>query len=130
MKKAKAASTKSVEPSEHKAYGCSFGCGRKRTTNRGNMVRHMGTCWSNPDLKGCMTCRHEELVREYDVYGTVGSNYAPPGCPGLNEFYRVCHHPIIGREMQFPENKFSPFGTPYRNCFGWDRVMICRSLTE
>jgi hypothetical protein len=42
------------------AYRCEFGCGRRVTTDRADVLKHEQTCFRNPARRACKTCRFEE----------------------------------------------------------------------
>lgn len=49
-------------PIEVTAFACKFRCGRRVTTHRDDIWKHEKTCFLNPEVKACKSCRHNELV--------------------------------------------------------------------
>ena len=49
-------------PLKHIKYGCSYKCGRKHNSNKSIIMEHEKTCWLNPSLRACNTCKQNKLV--------------------------------------------------------------------
>jgi len=39
-------------------YLCDYRCGHKAMNKKGDMEAHEKTCWKNPELKTCRSCKH------------------------------------------------------------------------
>ncbi len=56
-------------PKPVRAFACSWGCCRKVTTHKGDMVLHETRCNKNPLRKACPTCAHDDADTEEDYIG-------------------------------------------------------------
>ena len=71
-------------PVEIIKYLCQFKCGKHSVSNKKKMETHESTCWKNPDVKSCNTCKHE--IYEEDSCDHPEVN----GCPSENWMIRGC----------------------------------------
>lgn len=60
---------------EIKKYLCQFKCGHKAMGKLKDMERHEKTCWYNPQLKTCKSCRFEYYVKNTESHDEL------EGCP-------------------------------------------------
>ncbi len=71
-------------PVETTKYLCQFKCGKKCVSNKKAMETHESTCWKNPSVKSCSTCKHE-------IYEHDGCDHPElAGCPSEEWMNRSC----------------------------------------
>lgn len=55
-------------PRKVEAWGCSFKCGRRIVTDFKIIEKHERTCFLNPKVRACKSCRHNQIPYLGDGY--------------------------------------------------------------
>lgn len=66
-------------PIEIIKYTCQYKCGKKAVSKKETMLKHESTCWYNPDLKTCKTCKNERYLFDSNEILPNGTHYPGEG---------------------------------------------------
>ena len=101
-------------------YLCQFKCGHRAMSKEKHMVMHEETCWSNPKLRTCKSCKHEDykkIVERHDeIAGCPNETWMERGCLKINydKFEELL------KEYQPFQRKEQFYINPIVNCPHWE----------
>jgi len=70
-------------------YLCQYKCGHKAMSKEKDMVMHEETCWFNPKLRTCKSCKFEYYIKNKECHDELESR------PTETWMERDCRHPTI-----------------------------------
>ena len=105
-------------------YLCQHKCGHKAMSKEKDMARHENTCWFNPELKTCKSCKFEYYIKNTETHDEL------EGCHSEKWMERDCRHPVIIidhalfekllKERQYFQPKSQFHINPIINCPFWE----------
>lgn len=105
-------------PIVHQTFGCQFKCGRKHSPSEKIIANHEKTCWSNPRLKTCKSCKNQVFEKIEEVHDEL------PGRPVEVWFERGC---LNSKGVELLESEYDKLITttgyikPMVNCPYWNQ---------
>lgn len=76
-------------PTQVTKYLCQFKCSHKAMSKEKDMVYHETTCWFNPALRTCKSCRFEYYIKNTETHDELD------GCPDEVWMERDCTNPQV-----------------------------------